>query len=97
MDMKSRNQYLKALVEERGYLLRPKKEKGELLGEFCATTGLNRKWVIEKIRSGQYLKSGEQKSRQPKKLYYDNEFVSELVNLWKLFDHPCGQRENSKY
>ncbi|MBI2633738.1 MAG: hypothetical protein HYW80_00305 [Parcubacteria group bacterium] len=95
MDMESRNQYLKALIEERGYLMKPKKEKGLLLDEFCKTTNQNRKWAIAKIRNGSYLKSKEEKIRKAKKKIYDNEFVAELVNLWKLFEYPCGQRMES--
>ena len=56
--MYSRNQYLKALIEKRGYLLGSKKEKSKLLDEYCQTTGQNRKYVIRKIRTGAYLKSG---------------------------------------
>lgn len=95
MDMNSRNQYLKALIEERGYLLRPKKEKSRLLDEFCANTGMARKYVISKIRSGNYIKSKESKLRKKKVAYYDNEFTAELVSLWKLFEHPCGKRMKS--
>ena len=95
MNMESRNQYLKALIEERGYLLQSKKEKGLLLSEFCATTGIARKHAISKIRSGNYVKSKEYKPRKRKRIKYDNEFVAALVDLWKLFDHPCGQRMES--
>lgn len=95
MDMESRNQYLKALIEERGYLLKPKKEKGRLLDEFCTNTGMARKHVISKIRSGNYVKSKEQKPRKKRATRYDNEFVAHLVDLWKLFDNPCGKRMKS--
>ncbi len=44
MDMYSKNQYLKALVEKRGYFLRSKKEKSRLLDEYCQITGLNRNY-----------------------------------------------------
>jgi len=55
MNMRSKSQYLKALIEKRGYLLKSKKEKSKLLDEYCQTTGLKRKYVIRKIRLGQYL------------------------------------------
>lgn len=95
MDMASRNQYLKALIEERGYLLQPKKDKSRLLDEFCATTGMARKYVVSKIRSGNYVGSKESQPRKRRARQYDNELVAHLVNLWKLFDHPCGQRMKS--
>jgi len=69
MDMKSKNQYLKALIEKRGYLLKSKKEKSKLLDEYCQTTGQNRNYVIRKIRTGVYLKSnfGKRKVEPQKK------------------------------
>ena len=94
MDMKSRNQYLKSLIENRGYLLKSKKEKSKLLDEFCANTGMNRKRAIHKIRTGQYLKPGS-KPKRKRGLAYTNETIQELKRLWKIFDHPCGQRLKS--
>lgn len=90
MDMKSRNQYLKALIEKRGYLLKPKKEKSRLLDEYCQTTGQNRNYVIRKIRSGAYLRKDFGKRRR--KEYYDGYVRSVLVKIWRVFDYPCGQR-----
>jgi hypothetical protein len=70
MNMYSKNQYLKALVEKRGYLLKSKKEKSKLLDEYCKTTGQNRNYVIRKIRTGTYLKLnfGKRKRKPEKKL-----------------------------
>jgi hypothetical protein len=90
MDMQSRNQYLKALIEKRGYHLISKKEKSKLLDEYCQTTGQNRNYVIRKIRSGVYLRSHFGKRRREE--YYDGEVKEVLVKIWKIFDYPCGQR-----
>jgi hypothetical protein len=91
MDMYSKNQYLKALVEERGYLLKSKKEKSQLLlDEYCKTTGQNRDYVIGKIPSGLYLKEGFGKRKR--KVKYDGPVKKALVEVWKIFDYPCGQR-----
>lgn len=95
MDMKSRNQYLKSLIEKRGYLLKSKKEKGCLLDEFCGTTDMSRKYVVSKIRSGQYLESKKKQSRQSRKPTYSNETIMALRHLWKIFDYPCGERLKS--
>lgn len=99
MDMKSRNQYLYALISKNGgYHLKGRKAKKKLLDQYCKVTGQHRKWVIGKIRSGEYVKSmrGEQEQkegvRQTRRCAYDNETVSYLIKLWKIFDHPCGQR-----
>jgi len=93
--MKSRNQYLQSLIEKRGYLLKSKKEKSKLLDEFCANTGMNRKRAIHKIRTGQYLRSGQKQARRNKSSEYTNETIQELKRLWRIFEHPCGQRLES--
>jgi hypothetical protein len=90
MDMHSRNQYLKALIEKRGYHLLSKKEKSRLLDEYCQTTGQNRNYVIRKIRSGAYLKLNF--GRRKRKEYYDGYVRDALVSIWRIFDYPCGQR-----
>jgi len=90
MDMYSKNQYLKALIEKRGYLLKSKKEKSRLLDEYCQTTGQNRDYVIRKIRTGVYLKSNLGKRKR--KEYYDGYVREALVKIWRIFDYPCGQR-----
>jgi len=90
MDMYSKNQYLKALIEKRGYLLKSKKEKSRLLDEYCQTTGQNRDYVIRKIRTGVYLKSNFGKRKREE--YYDGYVRETLVKIWRIFDYPCGQR-----
>ena len=90
MDMRSKSQYLKALIEKRGYLLKSKKEKSKLLDEYCQTTGLKRKYVIRKIRSGQYLK--ENLNQRKRKIKYDGYLKDALVKIWRILDYPCGQR-----
>ena len=90
MDMQSRNQYLKTLIEKKGYHLLSKKEKSKILDEYCQLTGQNRNYVIRKIRSGSYLKKNFGKRKRKK--YYDNYVKSALVKIWRIFDYPCGQR-----
>jgi len=65
MDIKSRKQYLQVLIEKKGYLLKSKKEKSKLLDEYYQITGLNRNYVIRKIRTRAYLKQnfGKRKKR----------------------------------
>lgn len=90
MDMLSKDQYLKALIEQRGYLTKSKKEKAKLLDEFCKTTGQNRNYVIRKIRAGSYLKVG--KVKRKRKVKYGGPVKAALVVCWRIFDYPCGQR-----
>lgn len=90
MNMQSRNQYLKDLIEKRGYPLKSKRGKSQLLNEYCQTTGQNRNYVIRKIRTGAYLKSNLGKRKR--KEYYDGYTRDALVRIWRIFDYPCGQR-----
>ena len=82
MDMRSKSQYLKALIEKRDYLLKSKKEKSKLLDEYCQTTGLKRKYVIRKIRSCQYLK--ENLNQRKRKIKYDGYLKDALVKIWRI-------------
>ena len=92
--MHSRNQYLQALVFKNGYFLKSKKEKSQLLDEYCKNTGQNRKYVIWKIREGTYIEDNKSKKKRKRKRkkYYDNELKVALIKCWEIFDHPCGQR-----
>lgn len=96
MDMKARNQYLYTLItKNKGYHLRPRKEKSVILDEYCRTTGQYRKAVSAKIRSGAYIKRmrkeiGEEK--RTRRSPYDAQTTAYLVKLWEIFDRPCGQR-----
>ena len=89
MDPECKNQYLRAIIERRNYFLRSKKEKSKLLDEYCATTGLNRNYVIRKIQNKGYLKTIAKKKRKEK---YDTDFVKDLIMVWEYFNRPCGQK-----
>lgn len=98
MDMKSRNQYLFTLISKKGgYHLASRREKTKILDEYCQTTGQNRKYVIRKIRKGNYVLSLRRESKEPgkrriRKSIYDKEVAFFLIKLWEIFDRPCGQR-----
>ena len=93
MTMDAKNQYLKELREE--YLkTKSKKRKGELLNEAEKRTGLNRKYLMEKLRPKSNLDvlKTERKKRKQK---YGNELKPALKRCWEIFDEPCGQRLKS--
>lgn len=92
MNMTSKNQYLKTLVSKRGYHLLSRKEKTKLLNEYCKNTGQNRKYVICKIRTGQYLKDKPKGKQRIREKYYDNYVIAALIECWRIFDYACGQR-----
>ena len=90
MDMHSRNQYLQELRTE--YLkTKSKKKRGELLDEAEKRTKLDRKHLGVKLRPKSNLDTLKTE-RKKKKEYYDNSVKLALVNMWRIFDHPCGQR-----
>jgi hypothetical protein len=90
MDMYSRNQYLKQLRIE--YLkTKLKKEKARLLDEAGKRTGLDRKYLIRKLRPLSTLDKKKAKRRRRKELY-DGYVRAALVKCWEIFDYPCGQR-----
>lgn len=90
MDMHSRNQYLKQLRIE--YLrTKSKREKGKLLDEAQKRTGLDRKYLIKKLRVLSNLDKKKAKVRRRKQVY-DGYVKAALVRCWEIFDCPCGQR-----
>ncbi|MCL0079209.1 transposase [Dehalococcoidia bacterium] len=88
MDMQSRNQYLK-VPKERYLKVKAKKEKTDILDEYCRNTGQARKYVIRKMQSVVDLRP---KPRKKRGQVYDGEVTAVLAEVWGIFDCPCGQR-----
>lgn len=90
MNMQSRNQYLKELRIE--YLkTKSRKGRGRLLDEATKRTKLNRKYLMEKLKPKSNLDKDES-CRKKRKQFYDNSIKPALVQMWHIFDCPCGQR-----
>lgn len=87
MDMRSREQYLKALLGR--YLRAGKRGKSAILDEYCRTTGMARKSVLRKVR---YLVLGQARPRKKRLPVYGRPVRVALETLWEIFDRPCGQR-----
>lgn len=89
MDMNSRKQYLQEVQKE--YLKANKKEKGYLLEEAKKRTGMDKKYIIRKLSPETIW---DKPSRKPslKTREYDSDLIYPLVQLWDIFDEPCGQR-----
>ncbi len=86
MNMEARKQYMETL--RGGYLRGSKKEKGRILDEYCRNTGQERKYIIKKFRYKVKLKE----SRKRRSECYDGYVKAALVDVWNIFDRPCGQR-----
>ncbi len=89
MDMHSRNQYLKTLRDE--YWRASKKDKGKLLDEAEKRAGLHRKSLLRKLKPTTNLDQSKAE-RKKRAVTYDGRAISALVDIWQIFDYPCGQR-----
>ncbi|HKR11308.1 MAG TPA: ISNCY family transposase [Pyrinomonadaceae bacterium] len=79
-----------------------KKEKRQILDEFCETTGYSRGYARFVLRNqgrqiwlrGKRLIVGDARKRQQrlKPRIYDDEVVRELLKLWELLNYSCGKR-----
>jgi hypothetical protein len=88
MNMQARKEYSK-VVRERYWKAHYKKERSQILDEYCANTGHARKYAIRKLRARQ---NPGQKPRKRRKPVYDGEVIAALAQVWEIFDYPCGQR-----
>jgi hypothetical protein len=88
MDMHSREQYLESLRQE--YRRGSKQHKTQLLNEARRRTRLNRKVLIRKLAHPAKVRTG--KKRPPRQATYGPEVLVTLVQVWEIFDYPCGQR-----
>ena len=86
MNIEAKQQYMETLRER--YLKCSKKEKGEILDEYCRNTGQERRYAGKKFRYKVKLKEVRKNRRE----YYDGETKSVLAEIWKIFDYPCGSR-----
>lgn len=92
MNMQSKNQYLETIIKQNGYHTKSKKGKSKLLDEYCKNTKQNRKYVIRKIREGKYIQDRTKTRKRARKEYYDGYVKETLIDCWKIFNYPCGQR-----
>jgi hypothetical protein len=87
MDMRTREQYLKSLLDR--YLRARKRGKTAILDEYCRNTGLARKSALRKLAR---LFKGDSQPRQKRRPVYGRAVRVALERLWEIFDRPCGQR-----
>ena len=88
MDMHSKKQYLQEVQKE--YLGSSKQTKARLLDEVVKRTDLNRKYLIRRL-------SAKTRWEKPSKRYkrsreYGVDLIEPLVEVWDIFDEPCGER-----
>lgn len=88
MDINSKQQYMDTLREK--YFKASKKGKGKILDEYCESSKEERKYAIKKFNYKVKIK--EPHERKKKKVVYGGAVKVALVELWNIFDRPCGQR-----
>jgi hypothetical protein len=87
MDMRSREQYLKALLGR--YLRARKRGKTAILDEYCGNTGFARKSALRKVAG---LVKGGPLPRKKRRSVYGRPIRVALETLWEISNRPCGQR-----
>lgn len=88
MDKHSREQYLNTLREE--YRRGDKSTKTRLLNEACMRTRLNRKVLVRKLSRIPAAATNGQRRRRAAR--YGAEVKAPLIQIWEIFEFPCGQR-----
>jgi len=81
----ARQEYAAALRER--YRVAGKRAKGQLLDEFCRTTGCHRKAVIRLLHRPRARPSG----RRGRPRRYGPEVVPLLTQLWEISDRACSK------
>lgn len=87
MSKRSLKEYLNAIHNR--YHKVSKRLKHLILDEFCATTGLNRKYVIRKL--GEDLSKRHRAGRR-RRCAYGSQAISVLASVWEKAGYPCSVR-----
>jgi len=88
MSMNARKEYLKEIYGR--YRQVNKLGKNQILNEFTATTGYNRKYAIRLLNGALPSQISNQRKNRP--LNYTNEHIYYLKKIWDILDNPCGVR-----
>jgi hypothetical protein len=86
MSNKSRKELVK--VQQPRYLKASKRQKGLILDEFVAATGLHRKSASRRLRHGY---AGRRPGRGRPRLY-TGDTIGALVKVWRVYGQLCGKR-----
>ena len=85
---KTTRKELLSVIKER-YLKAKRKEKTEILDEFCKSTGHNREYAIRILRAGYGYAASMSRKRHRR---YGSAFLALVIKLWELLEYPCGTR-----
>jgi hypothetical protein len=85
--MNARKQYLEAVGKE--YERADERDRSRLLDEAEKRTGLNRKYLIRVLN---HPNRQRPRKRRRRRAEYGAAVVTALVEVWDIFEQPCGQR-----
>jgi len=74
------------------YLQASRKEKGQILDEFCLNTSYARKYAINILQAGYDDHRVEREGRKRRKKVYGSETLAAIVQIWEFLEYPCGAR-----
>lgn len=81
---------LTQVVAKRYLKAKSKKEKTKILDEYCANSGLNRKYAITKIRDICF--KDKQIGKRGRKKKYSAYADALLIQVWEAYGNICGER-----
>ena len=91
MSPRSKKEYLKAVVLR--YKKASRKEKSQILNEFCATCNYNRKYAIWRLSTFKFRRRKIKRAKPgPKPKYNQPEFLAVLKEIWMTANLPCSKR-----
>jgi len=90
ISMATRDELVRAVSERYGGASR--EERGRILDEFAAVTGLHRKHAVRLLRGGA---PDRRYGPRPGRRVYDVAFREALIVVWEASDRVCGKRLRS--
>jgi len=91
MSPRSKKEYLKAVAER--YKNACRNQKSQILSEFCATCGYNRKYAIWRLGTFKIRRRKPERHKPgPKPKYHQPEFLKVLRQIWITANLPCSKR-----
>ena len=74
------------------YLKADKREKSNILNEFCFNAGFNRKYAINILSASYEYNKIERYGRKKRKIIYGSAVMLPVIKIWELLEYPCGAR-----
>jgi hypothetical protein len=90
ISMSTRDELVVALAGR--YASSNRQERGRILDEFAAVSGLHRKHAMRLLRTGQPSQPGQRSGPRPGRRLYNEAIREALVVIWEASDRVCGKR-----